>query len=962
MSKPLLGAFWKDCFLGAVASLLVFSSQGLWALDASSANPVQSRAEAQDGTQGQTPNQTQDQTPNQTQDQTPGSEPDPTLPAESSSGNIIFDQSSYTVNEDAGSISLTLNRVNGNQGELTAKVQTSDGSAKADEDYNKKTAEIIFGANDTSKQVSITINKNEETEKTESFNVTLSDSNGGKSSTEVMIEDVAEPVAVAASAEFSSASYSADEGTEALITVSRTGDTTAALEASVEVSAGSGAEAGADFDVPTEQLRLSWAADEQASRTIKIPIKADSEVEEGETIILKLFSADNTQIGSATLTIIDTTPAAESSAAHFASPSFEGTEGSSVAVSIVRESDADALTLDLLVGAEGDSASAGEDYQSPATTQLTWAAGESGTKIVDIALLTDDLEEGVESVSLQLKQGEQTLDSAQLNINDTAVEASPASPTIGVTPISGDRQTAQAGAKLSPFVIKVEGVDANAVSINWSVDPPDGGNLTGGSSTSLNAEGESRNTFTLNTNERVIVTATITQNPTSKRQARAQDSNSVRFIINPEIADAKGLDTNEEAVATSLDDTCSELENKPDRTVEENDLLATCQEVEEEAINGDEDVVEEDLEALSADEVASQGTAAIEAATLQVNNVNTRLSTLRSGSRGLDVSGLHLNIEGQALPGAIINSLIKGELTGGAAGDIEDLSGNWGVFINGNISFGDKDKTDKEAGFEFDAQGITAGIDYRISAQAIIGFAAGISTNESEFTDGSSGMELEGVHVMLYGTYYQSEHFYLDGLIKAANNDFTTRRKVSRRNDLLQEALSETTGQEYSGSLSAGFEYNAGGLSYGPYGRISYTRVLIDAYTETASNPGRKGSGSMLSLGDQSLDSATAAAGGQLSYAISGSRGVLSPQLRVEWGHEFSDKSREISAQFVHDPSSSRFVVATDQPDEDFVNLGLGLSAVTAGGRSGFLEYETRLAQQDISQHWIRAGVRFEFR
>jgi len=35
---------------------------------------------------------------------------------------------------------------------------------------------------------------------------------------------------------------------------------------------------------------------------------------------------------------------------------------------------------------------------------------------------------------------------------------------------------------------------------------------------------------------------------------------------------------------------------------------------------------------------------------------------------------------------------------------------------------------------------------------------------------------------------------------------------------------------------------------------------------------------------------------------------------------------------------------------------------VTAGGRSGFLEYETRLAQQDISQHWIRAGVRFEFR
>ena len=948
MSEPLLGAFWKYCFLGAVASVLVFSSQGLWALDASSANPAQSRADAQDGTPDQIPGS--------------GSEPDPAIPTESSSGNIIFDQTRYTVKEDAGSISLTLNRINGNQGELIAKVQTSDGSAKAGEDYNKKTAEVIFGANDTSKQVSITINKNEGAEKTESFKVTLSDSNDGQSSTEVVIEDIAEPVVVAGSAEFSSGNYSAKEGTEAPITINRTGDTTAELAARIEISAGSGAEAGADFDVPTERLRLSWAAGEQASKSFNIPIKADAEIEEGETINLKLFSADNTQIGSATLAIIDTTPATETSAAHFSTPSFEGTEGTSVAVSITRESDADALTLDLLVGAEGDTARAGEDYQPPTTTQLTWTKGEGGTKTVAIELLTDDLEEGVESMSLQLKQGEQTLDTAQLNINDTAVEASPASPTIGVTPISGDRQTALSGTTLSPFVIKVEGVDATAVSIDWSVDPPDGGNLTGGSSTSLNAEGESRNTFTLNTNERVIVTATITQNPTSKRQARAQDSNSVKFIINPEIADTKGLDANEEAVATSLNDTCSELENKPDRTAEEEDLWTTCQEVEKEAKDGDEDVVEEDLEALSADEVASQGTAAIEAATLQVNNVNTRLSTLRSGTRGLDVSGLHLNIQGQALPGVVLDSLIKGELSGGAAGDIEDLSGNWGVFINGNLSFGDKDKTDKEAGFEFDAQGITAGIDYRISAQAIIGFAAGISTNESEFTDGSSGMELEGAHVILYGTYYQSEHFYLDGLIKAANNDFTTRRKVSRRDDLLQEALSETTGQEYSGSLSAGFEYSAGGLSYGPYGRLSYTRVLIDAYTETASNPGGKGSGSMLSLGDQSLDSATAAAGGQLSYAISGSRGVLTPQLRVEWGHEFSDKSREISAQFVHDPSSSRFVVATDQPDEDFVNLGLGISTVTAGGRSGFLEYETRLAQQDISQHWIRAGVRFEFR
>jgi len=55
MSEPLLGAFWKYCFLGAIALVLVFSNQGLWALDAPSANPVQNPTQTQDEIQIQTP-------------------------------------------------------------------------------------------------------------------------------------------------------------------------------------------------------------------------------------------------------------------------------------------------------------------------------------------------------------------------------------------------------------------------------------------------------------------------------------------------------------------------------------------------------------------------------------------------------------------------------------------------------------------------------------------------------------------------------------------------------------------------------------------------------------------------------------------------------------------------------------------------------------------------------------------
>jgi outer membrane autotransporter protein len=222
-------------------------------------------------------------------------------------------------------------------------------------------------------------------------------------------------------------------------------------------------------------------------------------------------------------------------------------------------------------------------------------------------------------------------------------------------------------------------------------------------------------------------------------------------------------------------------------------------------------------------------------------------------------------------------------------------------------------------------------------------------------------MELDGVHAMVYGTYYQSEHFYLDGLLKVGKNDFTTQRRLGSRAKPLQAAYADTEGMDYSASLNGGFEFSQGPFSFGPYGRLSFTRAEIDAYAESVSDPKGKGAGSVVSISDQTIDSTTAAAGGQLSWAISLSNSVLIPQTRFEWEHEFSDESREVSAQFIHDPSSSTFSITTDRPDQDFLNIGVGFSIVTAEGRSGFIDYETRIGQDNISSNWVKAGVRLEF-
>ena len=1000
-------------------------------------------------------------------------------------GSIHFDKNSYTVTEKEGTVTLKLNRHLGNTGSgpVTVTVSTIPGTASDGEDYvGISNKEINFEGELLSQEVKIEINSDGEVEEDESFTVKLN-TFSGETSTEVTIKDSTIP----GTAMFASSNYSGKEGEAAEIIVTREGGIDGELSVELAVGAdGDTATAGKDYTKP-ESARLTWAAGDSEPKTISIPLLTDSEEDINEQVSLRLLE-EGKVLDTATLTIEDIDPP-NPGVVNFVRKTFSGEEGGLAEIQVMRKQGSDGvLSVELAVGAEGDTATAGKDYKKPESTQFTWAADDSETKTISIPLLTDgeedvdeqvslrllqdgevlddatltikdippnlgvvkfvnktfsgaegssvevsvkreqgsegeltvDLEigadrdtattgedyklpdnaqfiwaaddsetktisipllkdnelEGVEQVSLRLLQQGEELDQAKLTINDTTV-LGPQANVNTVEIISGKHQRVKTGNTLpfslpSPFVI--EALDANSnpisnVTVRWSIDPAGSGRLSGGGETITNVEGQSSNTFTVETLERVVITATISEGSEStpdggRLQPRANNDLTRVFFVNGDIADTEALTQNERSVATTLDGACSSLDNKPEaeRSGAEKDLLATCERMKNDQEANNSTAVAEGLKLLAPDEVISQGTAVIEASNLQVMNINSRLIAVRAGATGFVLSGLNIRIEDQTLPGYVINALVKGQAKGGAAGDVPGIAGRWGGFINGNISFGDKDDSDNETGFEFDLQGITIGADYRLSSQAVIGGAMGVTRNKSEFNGNAGKMDMDGVHLTAYGTYYQNERFYLDGLIKIGSNNYDTRRRVSRTGDLLQQAMGNTDGQEYSLSLSGGYKNNRGALNYGPYGRLSYTKAEIDAYTESASDPAVKGSGSVLSISDQDVDSLTAVFGGQLSYAISKPSGVYLPQARFEWEHQFSDDSRTLSAQFVHDPNSSVFGISTDDPDRDYFNLGLGMTMVIAGGKSGFVFYETRLDQENLTQHWIKGGIRIEFR
>jgi subtilisin family serine protease len=90
-------------------------------------------------------------------------------------GTLQFTQSAITVNEDAGTIELTVTRMGGQSGTLTANWSTVNGTATGGQDFVAASGTLVWAHNETgAKTIPITIIDDDEPEPTENFQVQIS--------------------------------------------------------------------------------------------------------------------------------------------------------------------------------------------------------------------------------------------------------------------------------------------------------------------------------------------------------------------------------------------------------------------------------------------------------------------------------------------------------------------------------------------------------------------------------------------------------------------------------------------------------------------------------------------------------------------------------------------------------------------------------------------------------------------
>ncbi|MEG4423397.1 Calx-beta domain-containing protein [Microcoleus sp. D3_18_C1] len=391
-----------------------------------------------------------------------------TLDIADDDSSLEFSAPTFSVNEDGTTVAaVTVTRTGSTTGAASATVELSDGTAIAPDDYTNTPLTVNFAAGDAAPQtITIPIANDTLVEDTETLNLTLTNPNGatigtqGTATLDIVDND--------STLQFSAPTFSVNEDgtTVAAVTVTRTGSTTGAASATVELSDGTAVAPG---DYTNTPLTVNFAAGDAAPQTITIPIVNDTLVEDTETLNLTLTNPNGATIGTqgtATLDIVD-----NDSTLQFSAPTFRVNENGRIvsAVTVTRTGSTTGAVSATVELSDGTAVAPG-DYDNQAIV-VNFAAGDAASKIVDIPIVNDTLVEGTERVNLSLTNPTGnasigTQGTAILNIADNDSSLQFSSPTFSVnedgTPIAAVTVT-RIGSAIGAVSATVNLTDGTAV-------------------------------------------------------------------------------------------------------------------------------------------------------------------------------------------------------------------------------------------------------------------------------------------------------------------------------------------------------------------------------------------------------------------------------------------------------------------------------------------------------------------
>ena len=294
---------------------------------------------------------------------------------------IQFSATAYNVAENAGSVALTVQRINDVETIVSADYATADGTATNGLKYTAVAGTMAFGAGETNKTISVPLLDEGFVEGIRTFQVILSNPTGGavlgaRSNATVRITDDDKGLQV----EFATYRVHEDEGS-VLIGVLRGDDGNFPVPVEYATTDGT-AKAGRDYTATAGKLQ--FAAGEKL-KLLTIPVLNNAVKDPNRTFRLYLTNAIGQVLGgptSATITILDNDPGVQFESSQYWVRENEG----ALTVKVLRGNDVEFPPFTIDYTTTNLTATAGQDYVATTGT-LAFATGET-VKSVAVPILS----------------------------------------------------------------------------------------------------------------------------------------------------------------------------------------------------------------------------------------------------------------------------------------------------------------------------------------------------------------------------------------------------------------------------------------------------------------------------------------------------------------------------------------------------------------------------------------------
>lgn len=383
-------------------------------------------------------------------------------------------------------------------------------------------------------------------------------------------------------------------------------------------------------------------------------------------------------------------------------------------------------------------------------------------------------------------------------------------------------------------------------------------------------------------------------------------------------------------------------------------------------------VLENNLLAIAPDETTAMAFIAPRMAEGQRSNLSQRISALRTADLGGTMSLSGLSVVSNGLPvslGGLPFMLGIDDDTSANNEEQRTLLGGTrlGLWVNGTVGGGERDRRNSNAGFESDTWEITSGLDYRFTERLFAGAALGFSQMSLDFAQDQGSLDVDARSLHIYSGYSLPSGISFDGSVSYMRSDFDQRRAIellaldesgtgyhSLANDV---ARGKTKVNQSGANIGATWTIMRNTWTFAPQVQLSTTRTEYEAFAEVGPSSfnlaysERRATGHSLSFGTY------------IDRTFATTVGAFRPYGRAFY---FADRgaSKDLLAEFVSagdDGKRTPIAMTMNVPDRRYGTGEIGLGfARPIGTRT--VDFNVGYMQMFSFSDFDRWALRFDVR